>query len=290
VALRPVDVLRMLARSRRRSLVPARRSRLPVRPIFLARNSFSLFIGVAIGIAIAFTMQQKPIPIRKLMTSRMEWLFENPKDGTLLVLIPEGEFLAGDNKLPVRLPAYYLALQAVTNAQYKQFVDTTGHRAPVESDYGMAVWQGKSFPLDKADHLVVSVSWEDAQAYCQWAGLRLSTEMEREKGSRGTDGREYPWGKEWDQNKCSNNTNKGSEQTYTVWDHAACCSPWGLCQMAGNVWEWCADRYENWSFRVVVRGGSWYDDRIKLFGCAGRDSNRLTQRFNDVGFRCARVL
>jgi formylglycine-generating enzyme required for sulfatase activity len=212
----------------------------------------------------------------------MDWLIENPEDGTLPVLIPEGEFLAGEEKFPMRMPAYYLALHPVTNAQYKRF--KTG-------------WACDD------DHPVVNVNWDEAQAYCGWVGLRLPTELE--KGARGTDGREYPWGKEWDESKCRNSMNKGSRQTCGVWKYEAGTSPWGLYQMAGNVSEWCEDRYDsdaNTRYKQgnvtipssgdcrILRGGSWCIGISGSFRCASRHCLRPGYRDLYSGFRCARTV
>lgn len=255
--------------------------------------------------------KENPIPKTDALIPEGEF-FKNPKDGTLLKLIPEGEFIAGGDgfdegkgAFSLRLPAFYMAVYPVTNRQYKQFTDETGYKPPVGD-----VWEGNSFPDEKADHPVVYVNWDDASAYCKWAGLRLPTELEWEKSARGIDGREFPWGNKWDDNLCRNYYNKGNETTCPVGEYPEGRSPWGLYNMSGNVWEWCAEWYDEDAYNRykksdltvpekgiyrVIRGGSWYCSSRDTFRCAGRNFNTAPRGGSGspgypdgFGFRCAR--
>lgn len=244
-------------------------------------------------------------------------VIENAQDRMLLVLVPEGDFIAGDNILAINgkgerefkasLAAYYLAIHPVTNMQYMEFLKSTRqfYRSPYHrASYLQATWMGpESFQAKIANHPVVNVCWDDAQAYCSWAGLRLPSELEWEKGARGVDGRRYPWGNHWDQDCVRCARSRWGETTCEVWKEAKGQSPWGLYQMTGNVWEWCADWYDEDGYsrykagdltppaegeRRVVRGGSFYSEGTCV---AERSvSAKPSDCRNDIGFRCARTL
>ncbi len=118
-----------------------------------------------------------------------------------MVRIPAGTFLMGskagegsDDEHPqhtVDLTGYWIYRTDVTVAQYRKFCTATGREMPDAPDWG---WQD--------DHPVVNVDWDDANAYADWAGAALPTEAQWEKAARGTDGRIYPWGNDWDATKC----------------------------------------------------------------------------------------
>ncbi|MEI2610629.1 MAG: SUMF1/EgtB/PvdO family nonheme iron enzyme [Candidatus Promineifilaceae bacterium] len=196
--------------------------------------------------------------------------------GIKMVHIAAGEFIYGDNKQRINLAEYWIAKTPVTNEQYKAFVNATGHRMPVH-------WNNGKIPAGKEHHPVVEVSWEDATAFCRWAGVALPSERQWEKAARGTDGRKYPWGDAApDKSRC--NFGKSAGDTVPVEKHPIGASPYGLLNMAGNVWEWCADLVEKDKFRVL-RGGAWFTSDKERLRCAARYGNFPHTGHNGLGFR-----
>lgn len=245
------------------------------------------------------------------------------RKGVEMALIPAGEFLMGSTDADsmanpdqkpqhrVYLDDYYIDLTEVTNAMYAACVQADGCTPPGSvsshtrnSYYGAA--QYDNYP-------VIYVNWEQARTYCAWRGGSLPTEAQWEKAARGTDGRLYPWGNEFDgsrANFCDKNcsldwANKawddGYADTAPVGSYPAGTSPYGLLDMAGNVWEWVKDWYQADFYAIsprqnpagpvsgetrVLRSGGWNN---------GEDGMRAALRFRDdpslrgdnVGFRCA---
>ena len=197
--------------------------------------------------------------------------------GIELVKIPAGEFLYGENKQKVSLLAFAIAKTPVTNAQYKAFADATGYQAPSH-------WAGGQIPKGKENHPVVNVDWNDAGNFCSWAGVRLPSEQEWEKAARGTDGRDYPWGI-WQPGRCNCSEAKIGD-TSPVDRYTSGASPYGLLDMAGNVWEWCADWSDASQQARVIRGGSFNFHALDV-RCAVRSKPAPTYRDGCIGFRVA---
>jgi formylglycine-generating enzyme required for sulfatase activity len=197
-----------------------------------------------------------------------------------MILVPAGNFLMGDEKHSVHVDAFYIDKYPVTNAEYAKFVEATGHPPPPD-------WEekGGTYPTDMANHPVVFVNWFDAQDYAAWAGKRLLTETEWEKAARGTDGRVYPWGDWFDKVMC-NASEAGIGGTTPVGKYSPFGdSPYRVCDMAGNVWEWTATDWTPGSSSKVQRGGSFVN-RGSYARCAYRYLGVPEPRNPNVGFRC----
>jgi formylglycine-generating enzyme required for sulfatase activity len=203
-----------------------------------------------------------------------------------MVWVPPGPFIMGGGYgFPVQVArieqGFFVARTPVTNTEYARFVAVTGHRAP-------SYWKGLVPPDRLRDHPVVYVSWHDAVAYAQWAGVRLLTEQEWEKAARGIDGRLYPWGDEFDLARC-NTRESGIGTTTPVGRYSPDGdSPCRCADMAGNVWGWTASEWKPGSSNRVLRGGAFLDLR-RYVRCAYRDRYDPYARWNYGGFRVVLV-
>lgn len=193
---------------------------------------------------------------------------------TSMVSIPAGDFLYGEQKTRKNLPAFSITKYPITVSQYHQFCTATSRSMPDAPKWG---WQ--------ENHPIVNVSWEDAAAYAAWAGLALPTEEEWEKAARGTDGREYAWGNQWDVSKCCNSVGNAASKTSPVGSYRAGASPYGVLDMTGNVWEWCDSWYTVNSTRVL-RGGSWRYFNPGYFRVTFRGDYYPAGKGSSYGFRC----
>jgi formylglycine-generating enzyme required for sulfatase activity len=225
------------------------------------------------------------------------------KDASERIEIPEGWFVMGSAEgvgIPhehpqhkVWLDRYWMGKCEVTVGQFRKYCNATGYRYDWTSLEPYWKYQN--------DYPMVRVTWEEARAYCRWAGGDLPTEAQWEKAARGVEGRTFPWLGDWDAKKCVNWTTSGGHPA-PVGSWKGDTSPYGVMDMAGNVDEWCRDWYDGKYYAIspernpegpesgkgrVVRGSDW-DDRLGIsdsFRCAHRGAVGSTAVFY-IGFRC----
>jgi len=198
-----------------------------------------------------------------------------PPEG--MCFVPPGIFMMGESKQPRYLPAYFIDVYPVTNQEYAEFVRDTGAQAP-------RFWRGGDPPAGKADHPVVGVTMDDAQAFAEWMGKDLPTEEEWEKAARAADGRVYPWGDLFSPN-LANVSGTGIKDTSPVRRFKDGASQYGCMDMAGNVWEWTQSEFQPGGKNRALKGGSWYDFS-NYARCTSRFSAPPGYEGNSVGFRC----
>lgn len=240
-----------------------------------------------------------------------------------MVLVPAGEFTMGSDNIdealaecesyytgcdeswfieeqpahPVYLDDYYIDLYEVTNALYADCVNAKVCEPPTSA--GSATRDDYYGNSEFEHYPVIFVDWHMAKTYCEWREARLPTEAEWEKAARGADERTYPWGDELD--PAALNYNREIGDTVEAGNYDGGTSPYGLYDMAGNVWEWVADYYSSTYYpnspssnplgpesgqEHVLRGGSWYDPAFLV-----RATSRLKEpdpAGDNFGFRCAR--
>ena len=238
---------------------------------------------------------------------------------TLLIDIPAGPFRMGSERGPadehpaheVVLPAFSIERVPVSNAQFAGFLNRAGPRSADGARY---------FDDDDRDarihrvegrwvadrgyeaHPVVEASWRGAAAYCASLGRRLPTEAEWEKAARGTDGRRYPWG-DAPPDASRAQFAAGYNQTVPVGSFPAAASPYGVLDMAGNVWQWVSSLYRPYPYRAEdgredpgdsgvrgTRGGGhdWGAEEITAMQRGSRLSRAPGAGHHNIGFRCAR--
>lgn len=255
--------------------------------------------------ALAVKSESKPAPGKSAAQDYSMYKTKMGDEGREMVQIPEGPFMMGSKEgdpdeepeHQVFLKAYYIDIREVTQEEYARFAKMTKRSMPK-----IEVFEDDQSKLLKPELAAMSVSWEDASAYCRWAGKRLPTEAEWEKAGRGEGKRKYPWGDEF---RTGYANVDGAEDGYKYLappgSFESGRSPYGLYDMTGNVAEWVADTYDEKFYGKspyrdpkgpdegqlkVVRGGSWRETEHNA-----RLSKRFAAKFwrtdITIGFRCA---
>ncbi len=262
------------------------------------------------------SVEQEPIDVATESVVENEKDLPPKVDVNKMALVPEGEFMMGSDEIhpPNRTPAHKVYLDAfyidpweVTNGEMAKFLNANGNPEGKYIKIGPESFIQKDgeryFVKDnKEDYPANFVSWYGAKAYCEWVGKKLPTEAQWEKAARGTDGRRYPWGSERPSPRFLNfiSFTNWKSVLKPVGSYEAGKSPYGVYDMAGNVWEWCSDwyspRYYNDSphknptgpgkgQHKVLRGGLFGENPLYV-ETSYRNHNRPELQGPYTGFRC----
>lgn len=213
-----------------------------------------------------------------------------------MAYVPGGEFMMGSDvgdalskpAHKVSVDAFFMDVTEVTNKAYLEFIRSTGHDPPAD-------WKDGTYAETAAELPVTGITWYDAAEYAAWLGKRLPTEAEWEFAARGTDGRTYPWGNDWDPSLA--NASGNSKGLRSVGQGGR--SPFGLYDMAGNAWEWTSSDARSypgskqlpWSrLRLkIIRGGNWLsNDEVATTFFRGYYGASGEREYNGTSFRCVK--
>ncbi|MEO8735964.1 MAG: SUMF1/EgtB/PvdO family nonheme iron enzyme [Edaphobacter sp.] len=216
-------------------------------------------------VPIAKTAPAKAQPIGMSAVPEADFVFrvngieiEGTNDEGLDVQYPGETSARRYHELKIDIPAFWIDIYPVTNAQFKTFLNATKYH-PVDDHNFLKEWTGNNYPAGWANKPVTWVSLEDARAYAKWAGKRLPHEWEWQYAAQGQDGRPYPWGSEWKkENVPKVDTGRKMNPPDDVSVHPDGASPFGVQDLVGNVWQWTDEFTDEHTRAAILRGGSHY--------------------------------
>ncbi|HSH02463.1 MAG TPA: bifunctional serine/threonine-protein kinase/formylglycine-generating enzyme family protein [Anaerolineae bacterium] len=226
-----------------------------------------------------------------LMESDIHQIRTWSQDNKKMVFIPAGNFAYGPNQIVSYLDGFWIDLTPVTNMEYARFLEANPQH-PAPPDWRSRIYQNQrvaNCPIGKERHPVTNVSWTDIIAYAHWSGKRIPNERQWEKAARGTDGRLYPWGNQWQPNLCNTYEAQIGDTTPVGQFSPQGDSPYGCVDIAGNVWEWTDSWLNDQQRERILRGGSWQQNSPNHQ--TALTTHRLSQQPNFksqfIGFRLA---
>jgi formylglycine-generating enzyme required for sulfatase activity len=273
------------------------------KPVFAAVAALLVLVLAIVGIYMWSQRGTVVSPTSPTPAPNAEASLDRPAPEQGMVFVPGGTFKMGRNDgdnyegpaHDVTVDPFYIDKFEVTCQEYQLFIDKEKRPAPQG-------WRNGKYPADAAGLPVTGVSWVEADAYARWAGKRLPTEKEWEFAARGTDGRLYPWGKEWKPENV-NAAGSGPGRPTEVGLHPKGASPFEALDMVGNVWEWTADSihsYEGGSIpedslpasrrnsQKVLRGGCYLSNAQQATTTYRRGWPEQGADYEQTGFRCAK--